>query len=101
EARRNAVKRPSVARWDLPIPIELGTIAAGDWASSGPDRLTSQGRMGVAIGEDVAAARRALEEAVAEASAADPWLRENPVEVQWWRCQFACALTDLEATIIR
>ena len=56
--------------------------------------------MGVAIGEDVAAARRALEEAVAEASAADSWLRENPVEVQWWGGQFAPGLTDADATII-
>jgi acetylornithine deacetylase len=100
EARRNAVKHPIMARWDLPIPIELGTIAAGDWASSVPDRLTSQGRIGVAIGEDVAAARRALEEAVAEASAADPWLRENPVEVQWWGGQFASGLTDADAAIV-
>jgi acetylornithine deacetylase len=89
-----------MARWDLPIPIELGTIAAGDWASSVPDRLTSQGRMGVAIGEDVAAARRALEDAVAEASAADPWLRENPVEVEWWGGQFAPGLTNADAAII-
>ena len=34
EAQRNAVKHPIMARWDLPIPIELGTIAAGD----GPPR---------------------------------------------------------------
>jgi acetylornithine deacetylase len=80
--------------------LELGTIAAGDWASSVPDRLTSQGRMGVAIGEDVAAARRALEDAVTEACAADPWLRENPVEVEWWGGQFAPGLTDADAAII-
>jgi acetylornithine deacetylase len=100
EAQRNAVKHPIMARWDLPIPIELGTVTAGDWASSVPDRLTSQGRMGVAIGEDVADARRALEDAVAEASAADPWLRQNPVEVQWWGGQFAPGLTDEDAAII-
>jgi acetylornithine deacetylase len=100
EAKRNAVRHPIMARWDLPIPIELGTIAAGDWASSVPGRLTSNGRMGVAIGEDVADARLALEEAVAEASAADPWLRDNPVEVQWWGGQFASGLTDSDAAII-
>lgn len=100
EAERNAVKHPIMERWDLPIPIELGTIAAGDWASSVPGRLTSDGRMGVAIGEDVADARRALEEAVAEASAADPWLRDNPVEVRWWGGQFAPGLTDADAAII-
>jgi acetylornithine deacetylase len=100
EAQRNAVKHPIMARWDLPIPIELGTVTAGDWASSVPDRLTSEGRMGVAIGEDVADARRALEDAVAEASAADPWLRGNPAEVQWWGGQFAPGLTGEDAAII-
>jgi acetylornithine deacetylase len=100
EAQRNAVKHPIMARWDLPVPIELGTISAGDWASSVPDRLTSEGRMGVAIGEDVADARRALEDAMAQASAADPWLRENPVEVQWWGGQFAPGLTGEDAAII-
>jgi acetylornithine deacetylase len=67
EAQRNAVKHPIMARWDLPIPIEFGTIAAGDWASSVPDRLTSQGRMGVAIGEDVA-----------------PWKMPSPRTGVWW-----------------
>jgi acetylornithine deacetylase len=100
EAKRNEVRHPIMARWDLPIPIELGMITAGDWASSVPDRLTTEGRMGVAIGEDVAGARRALEDAVGEVSAADPWLRENPVEVQWWGGQFAPGLTDEDAAII-
>jgi acetylornithine deacetylase len=100
EAKRNEVRHPIMARWDLPIPIELGMITAGDWASSVPDRLTTEGRMGVAIGEDVADARRALEDAVAEVSAADPWLRENPVQVQWWGGQFAPGLTDDDAAII-
>jgi acetylornithine deacetylase len=37
----------------------------------------------------VADARAALELAVAEASAADPWLREHPATVEWWGGQFA------------
>jgi acetylornithine deacetylase len=37
----------------------------------------------------VVAARAALEEAVAEACADDPWLRTHPVEVEWWGGQFA------------
>jgi acetylornithine deacetylase len=100
EAQRNAVKHPIMARWDLPIPIEIGRIAAGDWASSVPGKLTAQGRMGVAIGENVTVARRALEDAVAEVSATDPWLRENPVEVEWWGGQFASGLTGTGAAII-
>jgi acetylornithine deacetylase len=44
--------------------------------------------MGVRLGEDPALARCALEEAVAEAAAADPWLREHAPKVTWPGGQF-------------
>jgi acetylornithine deacetylase len=94
EAVRNAVKHPLMQRWELPSPIEIGTVAAGDWASSVPDLLVAEGRMGVLLGEDVADARRALEDAVAAVCADDPWLAVNPVQVQWWGGQFASGHTD-------
>jgi acetylornithine deacetylase len=100
EAARNEVKHPLMATWELPLPIELGVIRAGEWPSSVPDVLTADGRLGVGLGEDVADARRALTDAVAEVCAADPWLREHPVTVQWWGGQFAPGLTDPDAPIL-
>jgi acetylornithine deacetylase len=101
EAERNAVKHPLTTRWDLPLAIEIGTVSAGEWASSVPDLLTAEGRMGVALGEEPAAARQALEAAVVAACADDPWLREHPARVQWWGGQFAPGLTDGDAEIVR
>ncbi|HAP77566.1 MAG TPA: peptidase M20 [Acidimicrobiaceae bacterium] len=89
EARRHVAVDPRAARWPLAHPISIGSVRCGDWASSVPDLLVAEGRMGVAIGEDVADARAALEEAVADACAADTWLRAHPVEVEWWGGQFA------------
>jgi acetylornithine deacetylase len=89
EARRNAVPDPLMARWPVPYPLSIGVVRAGDWASSVPDLLVAEGRLGVALGEEPAAARRDLEAAVAEAGAADPWLRDHPAEVEWWGGQFA------------
>ena len=100
EARRNEVTHPLMRRWEIPYPIELGTVRAGEWASSVPDVLTAEGRFGVAIGEDVAAARQTLVDAVAEACAADSWLREHPVQVEWWGGQFEPGLTELDAPIV-
>jgi acetylornithine deacetylase len=100
EARRNELKHPLATRWELPIPIELGTVQAGDWASSVPDLLTADGRIGVGIGEDVDDARAALENAMAELGDADPWLRQHPVEVSWWGGQFTPGLTEPDAAII-
>ena len=78
----------------LPWPIEVGTVRAGDWASSVPETLVAEGRYGVAIGERPDDARRALEAALARAAAQDPWLAEHPPLVEWWGGRFDPALTD-------
>lgn len=89
ERRRHASVDPLVARWPLAHPLSIGCVRAGDWASSVPDLLVAEGRLGVAIGEPTDAARADLEDAVAAACERDPWLREHPVEVEWWGGQFA------------
>jgi acetylornithine deacetylase len=95
EARRNAAGGGELyAEHRLPWPIEMGTLRAGEWASSVPELLVCEGRYGVAPGEDEADARRALEEAVATAADGDPWLREHPPAVEWWGGRFMPAVTD-------
>ncbi|MBI1376804.1 MAG: ArgE/DapE family deacylase [Frankiales bacterium] len=89
EARRNRDVDPLVGRWPLAYPLSIGTVHAGDWASTVPDLLVAEGRLGVALDEDPATARAELEDCVAQACATDPFLREHPVTVQWWGGQFA------------
>ena len=89
ETRRNVDPDPLTRRWAVPYPISVGTLRAGDWASSVPDELVAEGRLGVILDEAVDEARAALEAAVAEVCASDPWLAEHPVEVEWWGGQFA------------
>lgn len=105
EARRNADVDPLFAPWPLAYPIAIGTVRAGDWASSVPDLLVAEGRLGVALDEAPAAAQAQLEAAVAEACDADPWLRAHPVEVEWWGGQFASgrlpAASDLMERVAR
>lgn len=105
EQRRNADVDPLLSRWALAYPVSIGRVEAGDWASSVPDKLIAEGRLGVALDEPVADARRALEDAVAEVCAADPWLTEHPVGVAWWGGQFASgrlpATSDLAARMGR
>jgi len=89
ERERNRVVDPLFGANPLPYGISVGILRAGDWASSVPDRLSAEGRYGVALGEDVATARQALEAAVAAAAAADPWLADHPPRVVWEGGQFA------------
>ncbi|MGH7667409.1 MAG: ArgE/DapE family deacylase [Candidatus Dormibacteria bacterium] len=91
EARRNQDADPLMLEYQIPYPISVGTLRAGDWPSSVPDALVAEGRLGVCLGEDVDAARRQLEEAVRAAAVADPWLSSHPVRVEWWGGQFESA----------
>ena len=90
EARLNAdVEHPAMRALALPYPVSVGRVAAGEWSSSVPDRLTFEGRVGVRVGEDPAAARAALEAAVRAADGEDP-----PVELAWTGGAFASGETD-------
>jgi acetylornithine deacetylase len=105
ETERNAEVDPLMNRWPIAYPLSVGTVRAGDWASSVPDLLVAEGRLGVALDEPVADARKALEDAVAEACADDPWLAGHPATVEWWGGQFASgrlpADSDLAARMSR
>lgn len=88
ESERNADPDVRLREHRLPYSLSIGTVSAGDWASSVPDRLVAEGRYGVAIGETSAAARTVFEERVAQACAAAPWLADHPATVRWSGGQF-------------
>ncbi|WTV76552.1 ArgE/DapE family deacylase [Streptomyces sp. NBC_00028] len=89
EALRNREPHPLLAGYPIPYALSVGTVRAGDWASSVPDVLVAEGRLGVRLGEEPAAARQEFERWVAEVCGRDPWLREHPVGVSWPGGQFA------------
>lgn len=94
ETRRNAEPDPRFPGNPLPYALSIGTVHAGDWASTVPDRLVVEGRYGVRIGEDPAVARAEFETVVAGACAEDDWLATHPVAVSWPGGQFASGWID-------
>jgi len=100
EEERNVAPDPLFEGRDLPYALSLGVIQAGEWASNVPDKLTAEGRLGVQLDEDPRQARLALEDAVAEVSAKDRWLRENRPIVSWPGGQFASGRIDLDHSLI-
>jgi len=83
------VENPLMRELELPYPLLVGRVDAGRWSSQVPDRLEFEGRLGVPIGGDVAAAQAQLE-AVVAAALADG---EAPAEVIWDGGSFAPAET--------
>ena len=89
EERRNTDPEPLLRHLPTAYPLSVGKVRAGTWASSVPDLLVAEGRYGLRVEEDPAAARTELEEAVAEAARADPYLRDHPPVVSWSGGTFA------------
>lgn len=88
EARRNRRVEPLMREYSVPYPISVGILRAGDWASSVPDLLIAEGRLGLRIGEDPALARCELEASVGTVAKHHPFLRDHPPVVTWPGGQF-------------
>jgi acetylornithine deacetylase len=89
------------AGYEVPFPISIGIMSGGDWASSVPDHVVMEGRLGVRPGEGLEDARSNLEQAIAEAAAADRFLSDHPPKVEWWGGRFLPASTPVEHRVVR
>jgi acetylornithine deacetylase len=66
-----------------PINFNVGKIAGGDWASSVPAWCEFDMRVGLYPGQDLAAARAEIEQAIRNAAAADSFLGNSPPTVEY------------------
>jgi acetylornithine deacetylase len=62
------VAHPLMRELELPYPLLVGKISAGEWSSMVPDRLEFEGRLGVPVGADLQRARDELERVVEDAA---------------------------------
>jgi acetylornithine deacetylase len=88
------VEHPLMRALELPYPLLVGRLEAGEWSSSVPDRLVFEGRAPVRVGEAPAVARAAVEAAVAAAGDGD-------VELRWPGGQFASGETPADHPFAR
>lgn len=101
ERNRNAVRDPLYSAFSTPYPISIGTMSGGDWASSVPDHVSMEGRLGVRPDESLDEARSSLEAAVAAAARADAFLTDHPPVVEWWGGRFLPAKTPVDDPLVR
>ncbi len=100
ETERNQHVDNPLFSYPVPYPICVGTLQAGNWASTVAESLTFEGRYGIAIGEDIPASRQRFEAVVANVAQADEWLREHPPTVEWWGGQFEPAQIPTDHPIV-
>ena len=81
------------------VPINIGVVRAGNWASTVPVSLIAEGRVGLIPGEEVDPFKDLFSERIAAVAERDPWLREHPPQLEWFGGQFAPAEVDQDAPI--
>jgi acetylornithine deacetylase len=72
---------PHYEHVEHPINLNVGRIAGGDWASSVPAWCTFDVRVAIFPGQDIAEAKREIEDAVRGASAGNRFLQNNPPQI--------------------
>lgn len=83
------------------IPISIGVLRSGSWASSVPESLIAEGRAGLVPGETIDGFCKAFVDVIAAAADADPWLRHNRPTVEWFGGQFEPAEVSIDSEIAR
>jgi acetylornithine deacetylase len=100
EEERNATLRhPLYEHLRNKVPISIGVVRAGNWASTVPESLVAEGRAGLIPGEEIEPFRELVAERVAAVADRDPWLRGNPPQLEWFGGQFAPAEVPPDAPI--
>ena len=100
ESERNARLRHPLYDEEIAFAICIGKVRAGIWASTVAESAVLEGRYGMGIGEDAAAAQAELEEAVAAFCATDPWLCGNPATVEWWGARYLPAEIPVDHPLV-
>ncbi|QIN77361.1 ArgE/DapE family deacylase [Rubrobacter marinus] len=70
-------------------PLSVGLVRSGNWASTVPESLVAEGRIGLIPGEHLRDVKALVAARVAEIAGGDSWLREHPPELEWIGGQFA------------
>lgn len=101
EARRNReIDHPLYDRIQNKIPINIGTIQGGAWASSVPEFVIADGRAGLVPGEELDHFKRQLAEEVARLASQHPWLKDNPPRIEWLTGQFAPSGVPVQSPLV-
>jgi acetylornithine deacetylase len=101
DARLNEQTHPAFAGIEHPINLNIGVIEGGDWPSTVPGHCELHCRLSLYPGQSVAETRAAIEAAIAEAAAADPWLRGHPPVVTYDGFQSAGSVVSMDEPWVR
>lgn len=100
ERERNATLRhPLYDVFANKVPVNVGVVKAGNWASTVPEVLEAEVRVGLLPGEELGAFKRLVSDRILGAASRDPWLKQHPPMITFFGGQFIAAETPMDAPI--
>lgn len=100
QVRNQRMSDPLYAKLPIPIPINLGVIQGGKWPSSVADLVTIEGRMGVAPGEEMEAAKQEMQTALQTLTEEDEWFVDHPVELEWYGARWVPGEVEMDHPLL-
>jgi len=100
EQERNALLRhPLYDVFANKVPINVGVVRAGNWASTVPEHLEAEVRIGFLPGEELEPFKRHVVSRIMAVATRDAWLRDHPPEISFFGGQFIAAETPADSPI--
>ena len=59
------------------MPINVGVVRAGNWASTVPESLVAEGRVGLIPGEEIETFRETVADRISAVAGRDPWMEST------------------------
>ncbi len=98
ERERNATLRhPLYDAFTNKVPVNVGVVRAGNWASTVPEVLEAEVRVGLLPGEELDAFKQEVRDRIHRAAERDPWLKSHPPVITFFGGQFIAAETPADA----
>ena len=99
--RTEACDHPLYQEFPVAAPVCVGTVEAGNWASSVASSLSAGIRIGVLPGETVDEVEKEYEQALQAVVDADDWLSEHPPSFERFTIQFEPAEIDADERVVQ
>ncbi len=81
--------------------LNIGTMKAGDWASTVPGMAELDCRISFIPGETFKEIKALIEETVLNAVRDDPWMQEHPPVIEWYGWHAEPWLQDIQAPMVQ
>lgn len=94
--RNDRITDPLFSEMPIPIPINIGVIAGGDWPSSVPDLVKIEGRCGISPEETIEEVKAEFEQWLYTLKDKDSWFIHHPVEIEWYGARWLPGAINLD-----